>query len=205
MYTTLRKATCSISMTQWLDRDRDKQAQDVLRNLLNLKSTVAFIITNDLLIKHCYLASACPPGQYIAQYGSGKGHNSGFSVQNRQVGVKSLKEISGVKLWPLTISVLSIIKFFISSSDLTLLTHRRIKQHIPLWKVSWPRNHWIIPLYMLMLKLVTYPPIVYISSHMSVTHAQTRLTRHWADPANQSATWKILLKFFAKKHSKISF
>jgi len=74
-----------------------------------------------------YLASACPPGQYIAQYGSGKGHNSGFSVQNRQVGVNSLKEISGVKLWLLTTSVLSIMKFFISSSDLTLLTYRRIK------------------------------------------------------------------------------
>jgi len=103
-----------------------------------------------------YLASACPPGQYIAQYGSGKGHNSGFSVQNRQVGVNSLKEISGVKLWLLTTSVLSIMKFFISSSDLTLLTYRRIK---PLLNaVSLPRNHMIIPLYMSsMLKLVKYP------------------------------------------------
>lgn len=132
---------------------------------------MAFVITNDLLIKHCYLDSACPPGQYIAQYGSGKGHNSGFSVQNRQVGVKSLKEISGVKLWPLTISVLSIIKFFISSSDLTLLTYRRIKQQIPLWnafEVSWPRNRWIIPLYMsLMLKLIKYPPIIYFSTCLS--------------------------------------
>lgn len=115
----------------------------------------------------CYLASACPPGQYIAQNGSGKGHNSGLSVQNRQVGVKSLKEISGVKLWELTISVLSVMKFFISSSDLTLLTYRRIKRHVPLWnafKVAWPG---ITPLNMsARLKRVECPPVtsVYVSS-----------------------------------------
>lgn len=165
----------------------------------NLKSTVAFII-----IVICYLASACPPGQYIAQYGSGKGHNSGFSVQNRQVGVKSLNEISGVKLWELTISVLSIMNFFISSSDLTLVTYRRIKQRVPLcngFKVSWPRKHRIIRLYMsAMLKRVKIPPVstIYVSS--TCLSRMRRPARHVCNVTKmispiRALDWKSCLHF----------
>lgn len=63
------------------------------------------------------LESACPPGQYMAQYGSSRGQSSGLSRQNLQFGVKSLSLTSGVRLCCPTISVFSEINLLIDSSD----------------------------------------------------------------------------------------
>lgn len=87
----------------------------------------------------------------MAQKGSEKGHNSGFSVQKRQLGVMSLNEISGVKLRPLTISVLSMMKFFTSSSAVVLKSSRNVG-NVALWKpleTSRLRKHVVIFVYML--------------------------------------------------------
>ena len=66
-----------------------------------------------------YLESACPPGQYMAQYGSSKGHSSGLSLQNLQLGVNSRSLTSGVRLCSPTTSVFSAINLRISDWQLT--------------------------------------------------------------------------------------
>lgn len=67
-----------------------------------------------------YLDNACPPGQYMAQYGSSKGQSSGLSRQKRQFGVNKRNLTSGVRLSCPPVSVFSEINLLIDSLDLNL-------------------------------------------------------------------------------------